>query len=989
MVFMKKYLYAILFISILLFVNCLSAGDWMLDDFESGGKNWYFPSGTQTARIESSGDEHGNVLLMIADNSNLAVSSPIIKLGQELSTTESYELFYEVKLNSITAGKLSVSLVFSDVNNKFIKQYFIKNFEENQTTAGWQFYNTVFGNNTEMPFPEGASTLQIRFSFWNTNGISSGQAMFDHIRIISSSTYNRIARDTVKNTDAEIIEPRFEINNEHHYYWIEAEKLAPADAFYGSFKYRHAWSKVKNSMQNESGDCALIRPMMRTQAQATAAFRTGRSGYYNMWLRAKSTKSTVPAGITCDWNGRMFDIHIPSTEANYSENYSWIKVNPTAVKIKRTKTNIVKFSNNLNPAQNLLIDAFLVTDDLNYVPPEKLPPHQYFSVLPYSGNSICATFWHPARLNTSLYICRDSSQNFLMQLRNMCSTPLNNFAIEITLPEGITIDNPINSTFPANYAGLNGVFTSSIPNEFNEQKVSIENRIYNRYILKYKKDIQPYDLENNLRSLFFLVLNADKKIVEGSYQVAIKVLGDKITPGNYIQNIEIIPELEAAKPRLYEWGVDAIYSPLLNITSQKKIMQSFERAGVTVWAERITAGDPILSAKNREQWKMLVGSKNMRLVNWGDWWWPGCYNNESSRDYLRRHPDAIGAWRNDEIGNALAGKLLCPQYLIQGSGESYIREHLEKMVAELLDNGAREYIENLECSNPESFCFCPNCKQEFSEFSGIPIQLIKDLNADRLLLLHKNKWTEFRCRQNAKIVDKITTMARQINPEITIRVFGDLPNSIAKTRFGTDWQRLLKIKNIEGIYAGGNTYLAEHLAELSEMCRQERKSLVTLVKSTLGMPFGNNDLGLRNQAYLEAKIIHDIMCGSNGVYIWWWGTLDGRCLTAIANASKIGEEFGDIILGGQRTIKKIGVTSEFVLITVANNRGKLVALVNPSLYSEDMILEPAQVLGVFPEKTEITNLITRKIEKNDTIRARVDGVFRQGDFAIWYIPCVK
>ncbi len=987
---MKNITFSVLFL-ILISSGWFAAGsDWMFEDFESGGKNWQLPADTPGGRIEQSGDEHGSILLLAPDKVNLAASSVPIKLGRELNLAESYELLYELKLNAVTAGKLSVSLVFFDSKNNLLKQYFIRNFETWQTTAGWQYFNTSFGKNTQVPFPENAVTMQIRFSFWSNDGKSSGEAMFDHVRIISAVAYDRINRNFVKDTDVGILEPRMEFFNDRYFYWMEAEDLVPADATLGSFKYRHAWTKKKNGLPDESGNYSLTRPFMRNAAEAAASFRVSRSGYYNLWVRLNAFKTLGTTGFTLDWDGRTFEVTPASLEQNPADGYVWVKVNPSPVKVKKTRTIKLKINNNLNPAQQVLFDSLLFTDDLSYIPPRKIPSCQYFSVLPYSGVNVHADFWLPAQLNSPLYICQDSAQHFLVRLRNLSAVPQRNFKIEITLPDGITMDNPVNASLPKDYAGAQHAFTASLPAEFEYHKISRDNKNFNQYSLHYRHEIKPYNLDDKLSSLFFLVINAEKNLNPGNYLVTVKTTGDKITGSDITQSIEVLPEPGIARPRLYEWGIDAVYSSLLNLPDQKKVMNSFERAGATVWADRINSTDQVLAARNREQWKMLIGSKNMRLVNWGDWWWPGSTPGEDSRDYIRRHPETLGAWRNDEHGRRLAGKLICPQYLIQGSGESYIREHLEKMVAQLLENGAREYIEDLECSSPESFCFCNNCKQAFAEFSGIPFQLLKDINGDRIVFLHKNKWTEFRSKQNAEIVDKITTMARQINPEITIRVFGDYPSAAAKYRYGIDWQRLLKLKNIEGIYAGGGApATAEQLIELSNWCRAERKSMVSMVSSTLGIPSGIDELIMRNQAYLESRIIHDMMCGAGGVYIWWWGTLDGRCIKALANASRIGEEYGDILLEGKHITKKIGITAEFVLLTSIHSRGKIIALVNPSSLTEDVILEPDSILNEFPENVEYTNLISGKKETRSNIKSRIDTIFRQGDVALWFIPAQK
>ena len=155
-------------------------------------------------------------------------------------------------------------------------------------------------------------------------------------------------------------------------------------------------------------------------------------------------------------------------------------------------------------------------------------------------------------------------------------------------------------------------------------------------------------------------------------------------------------------------------------------------------------------------------------------------------------------------------------------------------------------------------------------------------------------------------------------------------------------------------------------------------------KGTLSLPDNPEEIFPRNQAALEARIVHDIMCGAGGILVWWWGTFDGRCMKAFETGTRLGANYGDIMRQGTLGLKKVGISDEFYLLTAENNRGKLVCLVNTSFVCEDIVTSAAAVLKELPEKTIILNVLSGKTETLEDIKKRLESTYKSGNVSLWF-----
>lgn len=956
-------------------------------DFENGLNGWwYYPNNTKNVKIIDSGTPHGKTLLLAPENTRLGINSYNLPVGTALNPDKSYDVSFQLKIKNIKKGTAAVSLVFFKKNKKNHKQLFLHRIKQG-TKADWKEYSIKIGKETRLPIPSDAAYGIFRVSFWDSSGKCQGEILVDKVKITESAQSALVKIPKNKNTDVGIITPRHETKNGQNFYWIEAENMVPKTAYLGSWQYRNTWNYRKYGMPNDSMEHSLVRPQAKIAASATAAIKC-QPGKYNLWLRIGTFRPWKEQTVNVTVNGKKYNIAAKAVDRALDKAFTWVKVYPKPLAIEKQLKLTV--SNNPNPTRMKVLDCFLLTSDLQYQPPKQLPPWQYFTALPYNGPALEADFWHPRHLGTPVYVCKNSAQQFLIRLRNYSGKPLKDFKLELTLPKGVTILDPSRKL---RWKGddkkfKHPHFISDSPSSIEHKIININGKKYNRYNLLYTKVIKPYDVCGKVATLTFLTLQADKSINPGKYQLVMRPFDParKWRGTTIKQELDILSELKAVASPRYNWGVDAIYASFLSPQEQNMLLKTFSKAGVNLWASRVREVNPSLAARNQEHWQRVKKIKNMKVVNWSEWFWPGSPYTDESLKYCKKHPEALGVWRNDDRGKSLNGKLICTTYLLSEKS-SYLEEHMEKLCRLLKASGINEYLEDVEYSSPLSYCFCDRCKKSFAKYSSTAYDKLKGLDGDQIIKQYHRQWVAFRCHQNTQIVDKLTRIAHRLYPQLKFKLFCGYQSWAVKNRYGIDWKQLLKLPYVAGAYIGGGMPgTAEQINQTMNWSRQNKKEFLSMGNATLSFPHGYDEMGTRDPAYLEARIIHDIMCGSGGIFIWWWGTLDGRCLKAFEIGSNLAAKYGNIMLDGKHSYRQVGFTKDFNLLTSSNKRGKLICLANPSRYTEDRVLNPGEVMKLFPKNQKILNVLTDKHETFKQIAKRIKAVYRKGDVSLWFIP---
>ncbi len=943
-------------------------------DFKAGIAGWW-STPAKSKMVKAAKGE----LEIAPDNINLGVNSRRLQIGSDLKKDGTYKVSFRIKPVSIDAGDFVPSLTFYGVNGKYVKQVYFSRFKAGYAKSEWHYMKKAFGRGTAVEIPANAASMVVRFSFWDKSGKCRGKVLVDDVSLMPVQPGRQLEQPSV--TSAGVIPARAEQLNGYEYYWIEAEDMVPEDADHGVYKYQRAWTHRHSGLPNDSMLKSLVRPIEKNIATANASVKI-KPGKYNLFLRIGTFRPWKDEAVTVTVNRQKFVVAPKAVDPILNNAWSWVKVNSEPLLLEKARLDLT-VSNDIVPQNQTALDCFLLTSDLKYVPAKKFPRCQYYSVLPYKGPAVEADIWHPRQLDIPVYICQGSSQQFLMRLRNYTDRDQQDFSVVITVPKGISLANPVRSR---SWRGDNDKwkkphFIHGLPDRFIAEK----GKEYNRFELIYDSPVKPYDVYEKISPLNFIVLKAADSIKPGKYQVKLQVVDKtkKWHGADVTQELVVLPRLQGRYSKRYDWGIDAIYASFLNPVDQENILKSFEDAGITVWASRVRERNRSLAARNKEYWQVVRKHKRLKLANWGEWWWPGTPYNDNSLNYVKKHPEALGVWRMDDRGRTLVNKLICPEYLIQNKQSTYLREHLTGLCKLLKDNDITEFIEDVEYSSPLSYCFCPRCKAAFKKFSGIDVG---SLDGDRIIKKYKNQWIAFRCRQNTQLVDKITRIAHELYPEIKFKLFCGYQSYHNRQRYGVDWEQLLRLPKVDGVYVGGGgAGTADQIAEMQEWAHTDGKEFISMANATLSFPHGYDEMSLRDPAYLEARIIHDIMCGSGGIFIWWWGTLDGRCLKAFETGSRIAVEYGDILLDGKHSRLKVGKTRDFYLLTAENRRGKLISLSNPSRFTSDLVLEPDAVIRQFPADAKIIDLLKGRETNMQTIAKRLARPYKKGDVSLWYI----
>jgi hypothetical protein len=296
-------------------------------------------------------------------------------------------------------------------------------------------------------------------------------------------------------------------------------------------------------------------------------------------------------------------------------------------------------------------------------------------------------------------------------------------------------------------------------------------------------------------------------------------------------------------------------------------------------------------------------------------------------------------------------------------------------------------------SHPLSYCFCENCRKEFSKYSGVPIDEIATMEPKQIIKNYKSKWIDFRVWQNTMIIDKISRKLHQYYPDIKFILFCgyENKNKRVRTRYGIDWPSILALPYVDGVQVGGGMPgTPSKIMELRKLASKNGKTFLSMAASPIGGWGGGSEGRNWGPDYQRARYIHDIVSGSGGIYIYWWGTLDGKCLKAFEEASILAAKYGDTMLNGKHTSTPIGETENFHLIIAEDPKGKLICIANVNtLRFEDKILSPSKVIEFFPSKGKILNVLTGNEESLASIEKRISKIFKVGDVCLWYIPQEK
>lgn len=152
-------------------------------------------------------------------------------------------------------------------------------------------------------------------------------------------------------------------------------------------------------------------------------------------------------------------------------------------------------------------------------------------------------------------------------------------------------------------------------------------------------------------------------------------------------------------------------------------------------------------------------------------------------EYLKRHPDHAAVQRN---GGASPHQI-CPTVLLDTDNE-YISK-MREWYAERIKTNPYEMIDwdhEFPMNYPESVCLCPRCRQAFAAWA----KLDAVPSPDQVWAQHEQRWTDFRCRLNARMAGAIREACQAVAPQIPFSVYSGYQTDRTRSLYGVDWEMM-------------------------------------------------------------------------------------------------------------------------------------------------------------------------------------------------------
>jgi len=155
--------------------------------------------------------------------------------------------------------------------------------------------------------------------------------------------------------------------------------------------------------------------------------------------------------------------------------------------------------------------------------------------------------------------------------------------------------------------------------------------------------------------------------------------------------------------------------------------------------------------------------------------------------YLEAHPECQAVKFNGKRDRATA----CPTWFLSPEGEPARQELRERVVKDVKGRPIAGLDWDIEqpVIAPPSFCFCQRCLKAFADFAGLGADAKLDPQ-DLLKEPLRSKWVDFRCRQNARLVEMVSGWVKKLRPDVEFSVYSGYHSLRTREHYGIDWALL-------------------------------------------------------------------------------------------------------------------------------------------------------------------------------------------------------
>ncbi len=365
----------------------------------------------------------------------------------------------------------------------------------------------------------------------------------------------------------------------------------------------------------------------------------------------------------------------------------------------------------------------------------------------------------------------------------------------------------------------------------------------------------------------------------------VQTLGGAVTEIPRRSTVEVLPPLHDVRPERARitpcYGTRGVSAPQV----------------VQAWADNTWAsGMTWMWGKSNTNVAELLKPRGLKIIYhlpWRGWNAVG----DEMHAYIEDHPDL----RALDFDGKPERNHFCPTWFLSEEGAD-----IRAMLAEWV----KESVAAEDCANvnwdleqpvvdPPTFCTCERCMAAFRERDDVPDDA--ELAPEKLLSEYRDRWVDFRCRQNARAAAILQDAVHAVDPDLEFSVYSGYQSKRTREHYGVDWA--LMQPNIDIAIAGYGGSESAVRATLEAMD---------------GKPFMGGEmwyLSHRSDArprpnmktWCNRLLRKFVQSGCTGVLIWHLAPMNGGSFYATSEATALIAEYEDWLREDLRADEKVTV----------------------------------------------------------------------------------
>lgn len=483
-----------------------------------------------------------------------------------------------------------------------------------------------------------------------------------------------------------------------------------------------------------------------------------------------------------------------------------------------------------------------------------------------------------------LYLARDSAHIIRLDIqraKDISDSKIKNLELQVKLPAFIEIVNPLDGKRD---------YRSNPPLSFSKKKITIRSVPYNLYKMKFSADIL-YEMGRKSKEAnqFLLMLHILKKTTNDKnydmyFQSSAQINGEIGWEPERKIKIKMMKAAIGKKPKrvvILEWST-GMTRQLHWLTEKEKSLMfyNWKTAGFNVKALH-EFGLVLYPAHERAQIRKY-GIKIMRGM-------PTNSQNIFDRKYinmflgadkyLKRNPQykAINHEKKSQV------KIICSTH-VANSGSKY-----QKEFATWVGKLAKEYEclmfdHEVPVFKHYSCCFCNRCLQEFAK----QYKIKGKIKRWHLLTRYKDKWVDFKCRQNAKIMGLIKKYAHQANPKCKLFMYCGYEKPLFHSHAGVNFKYC---NNSVDVVTCGYGRPLDRISLTKKLIAPTQLVGGELIWWRHG---GSYDLDK-----IRPRLFRRITDSLGGMFLFYTSYVDGRFWNAVGDISRLVSEYEKFFIKGK------------------------------------------------------------------------------------------